>query len=105
MNQAYGFLWGYIWLIATPLDLKLTRDLFLLPGCVTWTWWKAFVKDVASNGDVNTSSAVSKRYQLDSLRLDRINHVYPWRFLYSHLTRGYWHPPTRNLSFFERIFS
>jgi hypothetical protein len=105
MNQACGVLLSYIRLVAMLLGMKLAYELFLLPGCVTRTWWKASVKDVASNGDVNTSSAVSKRYQSGALCLDRINHVYPWCFLYSHLTRGYWHPPTRNLPFFERIFS
>jgi hypothetical protein len=96
---------SYIWLIATPLDLKMAHDQFMLPNCVTWTWWKAFVKDVVSNVDINTLSGVNKRYQFGTLRLDRINSIYRSRFIYSHFIRGYWQSPAPYVPFFERSFS
>lgn len=57
--SACGFLVSYIWLIQTPLDIKIAHDHMLLPPFITWYWWRAFTKEVASTVDLNGLHYVS----------------------------------------------
>ncbi|KAH5631804.1 hypothetical protein HBI51_192350 [Parastagonospora nodorum] len=106
-QSACGFLLSYVWLLVTPLDLKLAHDFSLVPSFITWHWWKDFVKDFLAPGhvDINTLAQVNKRYQFGDLRLGRINSTYRIRFFYSHFVRGYLYGYNRYVVFFQRNFS
>lgn len=106
-ESACGFLLSYVWLLVTPLDLKIAHDLALVPSFITWHWWKDFVKDFLAPGhvDINTLAQVNKRYQFGDLRLARINSTYRIRFFYSHFVRGYLYGYNRYVVFFQRNFS
>jgi hypothetical protein len=58
-RSACGFLLSYVWLIITPLDLKIAHDTALLPKFVTWYWWRAFVLDFLDHVDLNGLHEVS----------------------------------------------
>jgi hypothetical protein len=88
-KSAAGFLVSYVWLIITPLDLKIAHEYALLPSFVTWHWWKDFVRDVLDHVDINTLHEVNKRYQFGDLRLGRINSIYRIRYAHTHFVRGY----------------
>ncbi|KAH7408748.1 hypothetical protein DE146DRAFT_713025 [Phaeosphaeria sp. MPI-PUGE-AT-0046c] len=106
-KSACGFLLSYVWLLTTPLDLKIAHDLALIPSFITWHWWKDFVSDFLAPGnvDINTLAQVNKRYQFGDLRLGRINSTYRIRFFYSHFVRGYLYGYNRYVVFFQRNFS
>jgi len=106
-KSACGFLLSYVWLLTTPLDLKLAHDYSLVPSFITWHWWKEFVRDFLAPGnvDINTLAQVNKRYQFGDLRLGRINSTYRIRFFYSHFVRGYLYGYNRYVVFFQRNFS
>jgi hypothetical protein len=105
-ESACGFLLSYVWLLVTPLDLKLAHDSSLVPSFITWHWWKDFVKDFLKPGhvDINTLAQVNKRYQFGDLRLERVNTIYRIRYFYTHFVRGYLYGYNRYESFFERNF-
>ncbi|KAF2187369.1 hypothetical protein K469DRAFT_725395 [Zopfia rhizophila CBS 207.26] len=104
-KSACGFLLSYIWLLCSPLDLKLAHDHFLLPSFITWHWWKEFVKEFHSNIDMNALDQVNKRYHFGDLRLGRINTIYRTRFMFTHFVRGYLYGYNRYVVFFQRNFS
>jgi hypothetical protein len=105
-KSACGFLLSYVWLLTTPLDLKLAHDASLVPSFVTWHWWKDFVKDFLGPGnvDINTLAQVNKRYQFGDLRLGRINSTYRVRYFHTHFVRGYLYGYNRYVVFFQRKF-
>lgn len=88
-KNAAGFLVSYVWLVTTPLDLKIAHDCSLLPSFVTWHWWKNFVRDFIKHVDIETLHQVNKRYQFGDLRLGRINTIYRIRYAPTHFVRGY----------------
>ncbi|KAJ4293981.1 hypothetical protein N0V90_007670 [Kalmusia sp. IMI 367209] len=100
-----GFLLSYVWLVTTPLDLKLAHELFLVPSFVTWHWWKSFVQDFVNKVDINALDQVNKRFHFGDLRLGRINSVYRIRFAFTHFVRGYLYGYNRYVVFFQRKFS
>ena len=104
-KSASGFLLSYVWLLTTPLDLKLAHEMWLVPSFVTWPWWKAFVQDFVSNIDPNALDAVNIRWHYGDLRLGRINSIYRTRFFYTHFVRGYLYGYNRYVVFFQRNFS
>jgi uncharacterized membrane protein len=106
-KSACGFLLSYVWLLVTPIDLKIAHDLALIPSFVTWHWWKDFVKDFLAPGhvDINTLAQVNKRYQFGDLRLGRINSTYRIRYFHTNFVRGYLYGYNRYVVFFERNFS
>jgi hypothetical protein len=104
-EAACGFLLSYVWLITTPIDLKIAHDHSLLPNCITWAWWKDFVTEFFGNVDINTLHQVNKRYQFGELRLSRINSIYRSRFFTTHFVRGYLYGYNRYVVFFQRNFS
>ena len=104
-KSACGFLLSYVWLITTPLDLKLAHEIWLIPSFVTWHWWKIFVRDFVANVDPNTLDAVNVRYHFGDLRLGRINSIYRTRFFFTHFVRGYLYGYNRYVVFFQRNFS
>jgi hypothetical protein len=104
-KSACGFLLSYVWLVTTPLDLKLAHDHNLLPTSVSWTWWKALVVDYFRHVDINALDQVNKRYQFGDLRLGRVNLIYRTGFFSTHFIRGYLYGYNRYVIFFERNFS
>ncbi|KAL5371507.1 hypothetical protein DPSP01_014218 [Paraphaeosphaeria sporulosa] len=104
-KAACGFLLSYIWLLTTPLDLKLAHELFLIPSFVTWNWWKSFVADFTKVIDVRALDQVNKRFHFGDLRLGRINSVYRIRYAHTHFVRGYLYGYNRYVVFFQRKFS
>ncbi|KAF1917521.1 hypothetical protein BDU57DRAFT_528130 [Ampelomyces quisqualis] len=108
-KSACGFLLSYVWLLTTPLDLKIAHDLSLVPSFITWQWWKDLVADFLDVGkgnvDINTLAQVNKRYQFGDLRLGRINSIYRIRYFHTHFVRGYLYGYNRYVVFFERNFS
>ncbi|KAH7072538.1 hypothetical protein FB567DRAFT_506336 [Paraphoma chrysanthemicola] len=103
--SACGLILSYVWLITTPLDLKLGHEFSLIPHSMTWPWWKLFVKDILSTVDASSLHQVNRRYHFGDLRMDRINLIYRYRYFATHFVRGYWYPPPRYIPFFERNFS
>ncbi|ORY05163.1 hypothetical protein BCR34DRAFT_48627 [Clohesyomyces aquaticus] len=104
-KSACGFLLSYVWLLVSPLDLKLAHDHFLLPSFITWHWWKDFVSDFLQHVDMNALDQVNKRYHFGDLRLGRINSIYRTRFMFTHFVRGYLYGYNRYVVFFQRNFS
>jgi hypothetical protein len=104
-ESAWGFLLSYVWLLTTPLDLKLAHDHALVPHFVTWHWWKEFVKDFYGRIDMEALDGVNKRYHFGDLRLGRINSIYRTRFAFTHFVRGYLYGYNRYVVFFQRNFS
>jgi uncharacterized membrane protein len=104
-KSATGWLLSYVWLITSPIDLKLAHDNALLPTAITWAWWKPFVTDFLTHVDMITLQHVNKRYQFGDLRLSRINSIYRTRFFFTHFVRGYLYGYNRYVVFFERNFS
>jgi hypothetical protein len=104
-ESAWGFLVSYVWLLTTPIDLKLAHDHALIPSFVTWHWWKEFVKDFYGRIDMEALDGVNKRYHFGDLRLGRINTIYRTRFAYTNFVRGYLYGYNRYVVFFERNFS
>ncbi|KAF1927284.1 uncharacterized protein M421DRAFT_45562, partial [Didymella exigua CBS 183.55] len=104
-ESATGWLLSYVWLIVSPLDLKLAHDNLLIPAAVTWQWWRAFVTSFVDRVDINTLYQVNKRYHFGDLRLSRINTIYRTRFFATHFVRGYLYGYNRYVVFFERNFS
>jgi hypothetical protein len=103
-KSACGFLLSYVWLITSPIDLKIAHELFLLPPSITWQWWKAFVKDFTSRVDIVALHQVNKRFLFGELRLGRINSIYRTRFMRTHFVRGYLYGYNRYVVFFQRKF-
>ncbi len=104
-KSACGILLSYVWLICSPLDLKLAHKLDLLPCEITWIWWKSFVAEFLSHIDANTLHQVNKRYHFGELRLGRINSIYRIRFFFTHFIRGYLYGYNRYVVFFQRNFA
>lgn len=104
-ESATGWVLSYVWLITSPLDLKLAHDNTLLPGAITWTWWKAFATSFIDTVGINALEKVNKRYDFGDLRLSRVNTIYRTRFFTTHFVRGYLYGYNRYVAFFERNFS
>ncbi|KAJ5455903.1 uncharacterized protein N7458_004167 [Penicillium daleae] len=104
-KSACGILLSYVWLICSPLDLKLAHKLDLLPSEITWLWWKSFVAEFILHNDPNTLDKVNKRYHFGELRLGRINSIYRIRFFFTHFIRGYLYGYNRYVVFFQRNFA
>lgn len=104
-ENATGWLLSYVWLITSPLDLKLAHDNTLLPTAITWTWWKKFATSFVDTVGINALEKVNKRYDFGDLRLSRINTIYRTRFFTTHFVRGYLYGYNRYVAFFERNFS
>lgn len=104
-RSACGFLLSYVWLITTPLDLIFAHQHHLLPGFITWHWWKSFVADFYQHVDINTLHQVNPRYRFGELRLNRINTIYRIRYFSTHFVRGYLYGFNRYAVYFQRNFS
>lgn len=103
-ESACGLLVSYIWLVCSPIDLKMAKELNILPADLEWAWWKAFVTDVFQHINVNALDGVNRRYHFGELRLGRINSIYRVRFFFTHFIRGYLYGYNRYEVFFERNF-
>lgn len=104
-EAACGLLLSFVWLICSPLDLKIAHQHDLLPARVEWAWWKSFVTSFVAHIDVNSLDQVHRRFHFGELRLGRINSIYRLRFCYTHFIRGYLYGYNRYVVFFERNFA
>ena len=102
---ACGFLLSYVWLLTSPVDLRLAHELYLVPSFVTWPWWKALVTDFVSHVDMYALDQVNARFHFGDLRLGRINSIYRVRHATTHFVRGYLYGYNRYVVFFQRKFS
>ncbi|KAF1347422.1 hypothetical protein EJ07DRAFT_142484, partial [Lizonia empirigonia] len=87
-ESATGFLMSYVWLLTTPIDLKIAQDLALVHKAISWGSWREFVRDFLHRVDMNTLAQVNKRYQFGDLRLDRIDMIYRYSFWKTLFARG-----------------
>ncbi|PGH21533.1 hypothetical protein AJ80_03201 [Polytolypa hystricis UAMH7299] len=104
-KSACGLLLSYIWLICSPVDMRIAHDTGLLPKTLDWKFWKPFVTDVLTHIDANALNQVNQRYHFGELRLGRVNTIYRARFLFTHFIRGYLYGYNRYSIWFERNFS
>ena len=104
-ETACGLLLSYVWLICSPLDMKLAHELGLVHSERKWSWWKKFVADFVKHIDVNALDQVNKRFHFGELRLGRINSIYRIRFFFTHSIRGYLYGYNRYAVFLERKFA
>lgn len=104
-KAAAGFLLSYIWLLATPLDLKIAHELYIIPSFVTWPWWKDFVTEFVTRIDIHALDQVNRRFHFGDLRLGRINSIYRTRYAHESFIRGYLYGYNRYVVFFQRKFS
>jgi uncharacterized membrane protein len=104
-ESASGFLLSYIWILTTPLDLQIAKDLYIVPSWVDWPWWKDFVRHFFTAIDVNALDQVNERYHFGILRLGRVNAIYRIRYLPTHFVRGYLYGYNRYVKFFQRNFA
>jgi uncharacterized membrane protein len=104
-ESASGFLLSYIWILTTPLDLQIAKDLYIVPSWVDWPWWKDFVRHFFTAIDVNALDQVNERYHFGILRLGRINAIYRIRYWPTHFVRGYLYGYNRYVKFFQRNFA
>lgn len=103
-KSATGFLLSYVWLLASPLDLQLAHDLYLLPKWLHWKTWKRFVTAFSMEVDMTSLYQVNPRYTFGDLRLGRINSIYRTRFFSTHFVRGYLYQYNRYVVYFQRNF-
>ncbi|OCK73242.1 hypothetical protein K432DRAFT_9025 [Lepidopterella palustris CBS 459.81] len=100
-KRACGLLVSWIWLIQSPLDLRMANqeDFGLLPPQLSWKHWKAIVRDVQHYIDFHTLDQVNKRYHYGELNLSRINLLFRMKFF-----KPYLYDRDRSNSFFLRRF-
>lgn len=104
-KAACGFLLSWVWLVTSPVDLRLAHELYLLPPWVTWPWWKTLVTEFVASVDIFTLHQVNPRFHFGDLRLGRINSIYRIRHFRTHFIRGYLYGYNRYVVFFQRKFS
>ncbi|EAW13274.1 uncharacterized protein ACLA_017210 [Aspergillus clavatus NRRL 1] len=104
-ESACGLLLSYMWLVCTPLDLRLAQEHHLLPQEITWLAWRDLIASFYAHVDVNALDQVNPRYHFGELRLGRINTIYRVRFFLSHFIRGYLYGYNRYVVFYERNFA
>ncbi|KAM7222489.1 hypothetical protein V8F06_001983 [Rhypophila decipiens] len=78
---ALGFLRSYVYLIRHASDLKVAREVGLLPEGetpITWSRWAIFISHFQSIPD----SAVSRRYEFGHLRMGRLDWAVRMRFVH-----------------------
>lgn len=103
-EAAAGWLLSYVWLLTSPLDLKLARDDALVPLDLDWRAWKSFVASFTSQIDMDSLHQVNPRFHFGDLRLARVNTIYRTRFFATHFVRGYLYGYNRYVVFFNRNF-
>lgn len=73
---ARGFLLSYCALVVYESDLRLAKDIGLLPREIEWKQWRLWVAQVIHNCPYKS---VDKRFWYGELRLSRLNMIYRWR--------------------------
>jgi hypothetical protein len=63
-KSAAGWLLSWLWLITTPLDLHLAKEVHLLPNFVDWIWWKNFVREFTHHVDINALGMYARWHPL-----------------------------------------
>lgn len=89
-------------------DLKIAKEMGLLPAHVEWAAWTALMRSFQSRVDfvVMDPRFVAERYQFGELRLTRLNAVYRLLNLsLHHCVRGYMSSSTWYQAFFARNFA
>jgi type III secretory pathway component EscS len=107
-RAACGFLLSYAWLVAYQSDLKIAKEVGLLPAHVEWGAWTTFMKSFLCSVDFEAldPGVVGERYQFGELRLTRLNGIYRLQnFSLHHCVRGYISSSTWYQAFFARNFA
>lgn len=89
-------------------DLKIAKEMGLLPAHVEWAAWTAFMRSFQSRVDFAAMDPrfVAERYQFGELRLTRLNAIYRLLNLsLQHCVRGYMSSSTWYQAFFARNFA
>lgn len=105
-QQAYGFLISYTWLISYEKDLRLAKEVGLVPSSVEWSSWQILVEDLQFSGN-SQAYQVGQRYIYGELRLSRIEllHRYsPALFTLRRSDFGFMNSSTWYSAFVERHF-
>jgi hypothetical protein len=103
-GAALGFLVSYSWLVCSPNDFYLARNLRLLPEQITYEGWISFMDAITAPS--TSPSAMSPRYRFGELRLQRLNTIYRYapHLRLKHFVRGYFYLHRTYSSFFARRF-
>ncbi|KAF2235899.1 hypothetical protein EV356DRAFT_89339 [Viridothelium virens] len=109
-RSSCGLLLSYAWLVSYESDLKIAKEIGLLPSGIDWLNWTTFLKDFLSHIDIDTLEQVDRRYRYGELRLNRLNSLYrviPAVFSISNLIRGggFMSSSTWQSSLFRRNFA
>ncbi|TVY34370.1 hypothetical protein LSUB1_G006616, partial [Lachnellula subtilissima] len=105
-EAACGFLLSYAWLVRHESDLRIAREMGLLPDFIHWATWTEFISETLEHIDLQSLSDVSPRYQYGELRLSRLNKIYYiTRYTWKGFVRGYITTPTWSQDFFARNFA
>jgi len=107
-----GLLLSYVWLVKHESDLKIAKEMELVPKSMEWIRWVALVNDILQHIDANTLEKVNKRYQYGELRLNRLNSIYRLNSIcrlapklgYRDLVRGYHTRYTSYIDFLDNNF-
>jgi uncharacterized membrane protein len=75
-KSACGLLISYAWLVSYESDLKIAKDIGLLPAGIRWQEWTWFLGDLLRNINIDTLEQVDQRYHYGELRLNRLNAIY-----------------------------
>lgn len=70
---AKGLLLSYCAMVSYESDLKVAKNLGLLPADIEWARWRSWVAEVISNCP---NDEINKRFRYGELRLDRLNTIY-----------------------------
>ncbi|KAK3214376.1 hypothetical protein GRF29_28g2863643 [Pseudopithomyces chartarum] len=76
-KAACGFLLSWVWLVTSPVDLRLAHELYLLPPWVTWPWWKTLVTEFVASVDIFTLHQVNPREPPHNIQIKRIRPPLP----------------------------
>jgi hypothetical protein len=103
---ACGFILSYAWLVCYRSDLRIAKDLGLLPQAIQWPQWSAFIQDFFTRINPETFEHVHDRYKFGELRLTRLDTLYKLTNIsLDNFVRGYMTLPTWYRAFFTRNFA
>ena len=74
---AVGFMLSYVSLISYKSDLRVAKDLGLVPEDMGWNSWRAQVKALLASKEMHN---VNPRFRYGELRMDRLNMIYKLTF-------------------------
>lgn len=103
-----GFLLSYIWLIRHKCDLRIAKEVGIMPPEIEFEAWYDFTSMFLKGININTpEQQTDRRFCYGELRLGRLNAIYRFapRFGLRYLMRGYRAGYANYSSFFIRNFA